>query len=139
MNRHEYKRMSQVHRIDCRLAPDVERGCSFLDGAQPDWFERIDIGTLEMANTHSCICGQVFLQRVIDQAGAYKCSDGYDYFVHEFDTNGVKLGFDIPSREYGDGCEPAHRYLAFAILATLWIEQIEKRRANAGTMFREDS
>ena len=67
----------------------VRNGARWLDENFPGWVDRIDLETLNLANSESCICGQVFEQKSnnsITSVGLYWSSDGYDYaFTHLFD------------------------------------------------------
>lgn len=38
----------------------VRRGVAVLDGYEPGWRARVDVGTLDMASYQLCVLGQVF-------------------------------------------------------------------------------
>lgn len=57
----------------------VARGAEWLDAVYPEWWTRIDLGTLELSDSCRCVLGQI----------AYLPGDGWE------DENGeVESGFD---------------------------------------------
>lgn len=47
-------------RTDPEIRARVQKGVALLDKEVPDWKERIDPGTLNVAASNSCILGQLF-------------------------------------------------------------------------------
>lgn len=98
----------------------VEAGAEFLDKKKPGWHKLIDISELDIESGNSCICGQVFLNEVMnvndihtkwadehyhihtdeffdddDEPPMY--DDGYDYAVAEIigsENSSQSLGFN---------------------------------------------
>ena len=64
------------------IAQRVQNGCRWLDENFPGWEERIDIHTLDLANGHQCICGQVFAEEARDNK--WSGHHGFDYAYSNF-------------------------------------------------------
>lgn len=157
MNEHDIRMMRD-------LMANVERGAKFLDSfdeLDTPWYNKIDITNLNIADGNSCIAGQIFMNHL----GNSFYSDGHfdsgytflveHYFDHDYE-DAAYYGFNIhpdvlasnDDLDYGDESRyewiyemsyfstinPASMY---EFLATEWITQIEKRKANAGEMLND--
>lgn len=73
----------------------VSLGVAWLDGAEPDWREKVDVEQLDIGSARQCIGGQVFEGR------GEHC--GYCHLVTLLDMNErLGYGFEI-GEEIGEG------------------------------------
>lgn len=86
----------------------VARGAQYLDQVQPDWWRRIDVGTLALNSCSVCVVGQLF--------GSY-------YWTAEHDLDGIAFGFSKCANDGGDR--------VWACLKDAWIEVIADRHSLA--------
>lgn len=114
----------------------VERGARLLDEIAPGWETRINLETLDLESTYSCICGQLFAENgrtsELSQGPSFYQS-GFDWFACTLYEQGAawakalgakahtsQFGFDIEAEEYEE-------------LQDAWIDLI-KDRFNSGTL-----
>lgn len=83
----------------------VATGAALLDKINPNWYTRIDSGSLDLLSTRYCVLGQIY--------GSY--SKGLDELY--IDTGGYSQGFII------------FRFWNHLKIEELWREQIATRRA----------
>jgi len=76
------------HEMDY-LQERVRAGAAWLDGVDPSWRERIDLGRLQLAECCECILGQLYG----NYAGGL---DALRESLDDWDTEGSDLGFDYP-------------------------------------------
>lgn len=107
------------------MVKNVDYGARRLDRFEPGWWRQIDLGTLELDSTRSCICGQLFSAR----AETY-CEDGFEYVVagrhRSFTGNPEHYGFDAPDAYDGAGSLMA----MYRALDGLWTLAIKDRFEN---------
>lgn len=135
---------------------NVARGAAWLDDIDSGWYKKIDISQLDISSGESCICGQVFLDKVneINIDEDYFCYDnGFEYahadLLEGDPTAAVLLGFAARDHiRHNDNMNPdivalndlvksptfKDVYAQFEYLATEWIIHIQKRLANEGEM-----
>jgi hypothetical protein len=136
------------------LIGNVTRGAEWLDEINPKWYLNIDIGYLDLSDSSSCICGQIFCEDALtlanedDDGYIHYFENGYEYALSKFFDNkeieAIAHGFqavtNYSAREirYYKGEEvdlnkilespfynrPAHQY---EFLAWEWIRQINLR------------
>lgn len=121
----------------------VARGAGWLDQRYPDWWNKIDLGTLEVSNCHMCVLGQVYtgciptrernqiLAQVLGRTPQQVTLDsipGYDVLsaYYELGELAIGLGFAIgwPLRFFS----PKEEYAA---LTDEWTRVIISRRLEA--------
>jgi hypothetical protein len=76
--------------IGMELTPEqaVRNGAEWLDKVYPEWWSRVDLGTLNIDDGETCICGQVF------DADDRVCSTGYLFICNISDrVIGPETGF----------------------------------------------
>lgn len=130
------------------LEKRVETGAAWLDQEFPDWYTRIDIETLKISSGSSCICGQLFVDKVLRQTDPvlYRAlaerdalteedtiHDGFGYFTaHYTDLDAESMGFIFIGESDLD-CEVNvwGSYTQFDYLGACWVRQIEQRKAEA--------
>jgi len=128
--------MDQRQEILAILEETVLHGALMLDEHDEDWFTKIDTENLVMSDGSACICGQLFM----DKMGEW--SNGFEWAIHNLDelrnSQGRTFGFAPHMMVYDDKYDrfwTEHgSNLSWEMLAMCWIEQIEKRKANAGLM-----
>lgn len=105
----------------------VARGVDWLDENVPDWAERVEVKTLEMASPCRCVLGQVF-----------SAANTYDKTHHIGDPTGYDLGLDLAydqdpveftSKWAEDRGFDGETDAEFAALGIAWTKAIEARRA----------
>ena len=78
----------------------VQNGMTVLDQYDPEWFNKINLDTLELSGCHKCILGQLFYDQWYNEE--HHCADpfGYGKMTLGIDVS-FNLGFDIrsPSRK----------------------------------------
>ena len=102
--------------------PHVERGAALLDERRPRWWERIDIGRLDIRSPENCILGQVFEEEERAE-GPRRGSTPYDYGCEVLNLKcmeAIEHGFFTILRHHRD---KEH----WDTLRGLWIEAIEER------------
>lgn len=87
----------------------VDRGARFLDSIIPDWFNRIDIDSLNMMSMEYCIIGNL-----VDLEEEPVPALAYDRFIEEHSISEFEMGFNT----YGN----------FGLLGDVWIDEIMKRK-----------
>ena len=92
------------------IAKRVARGAALLDEKQPGWWQRIDLGALDIYSCHFCVLGQL------------RAFDGEEL---DFDPD---YGFDAPEFP-GFLSNHSARMQSYADLTAAWCELIESRRA----------
>jgi len=151
-----------MNRADMRMAQElsenVERGAKFLDklnlGDVP-WYNQINTSEIDLSSGTECIAGQLFMDHVLESLYSY--DHGFHYMVEEYfegETDvaaycGFNLHPDVltlmsdSDDEAVKSCEwlgklnffAIHRsYVMYEYIAEEWVYQIEKRRANDGSM-----
>lgn len=82
------------------MAERVNRGIEWLDEVAPEWRDRIDLRTLDLADYHWCVIAQV--------AGG-EFVKGWEALNGDLSSNDrerqTMLGFDISRNEYYEGSE----------------------------------
>lgn len=78
-----------------QVAERVEAGAEFLDKKKPGWHQLVNIGQLDLASGHSCICGQVFIEEVMHANRIYEkwLDDNYDP-IDEFWADEAPINYD---------------------------------------------
>lgn len=136
---------------DTKMMTRVENGAAWLDSVKPNWYLEINIQSLDIASGEQCICGQVFMNEVLQLEDEYEDSryeHGYDYAVYALLRNSAAtgdayrkasdLGFNtaVPNPEVSrfkdevsDRQRLAWERWEWDLLASEWILQIEKRVA----------
>jgi hypothetical protein len=67
------------------IAERVSNGARWLDENFPGWMDRIDLDTLDLSSSESCICGQVFEKQAVQAQMSgrvfheYDVPSGYDF------------------------------------------------------------
>lgn len=91
-----------------RLSAAVTRGAELLDGVQPDWFESVSLGTIDLANGNNCICGQVFADAATElirgrrgREIAEESDSGYD-LIAAYSNEFLELDVDNQAPIEGD-------------------------------------
>jgi len=87
------------------LVESAKRGAEVLDRIDPEWYEKINTGRLDMSLYSSCILGQLY---------------GNDF------NGGAILGFALPTYP-GPTFDPEREAL-WNQLTDAWINEIESRR-----------
>jgi hypothetical protein len=117
------------------LEEKVNNGAKLLDNIRPEWFNEINIDGLDIRCIENCICGQLFMEEAqLLMEGSDDMlwfESGYHYAVENLQINARQNGFCLPEG-MSDG--DTFNDQAWESLAIVWIEKIEKRRAEAGTM-----
>lgn len=133
----------------------VLRGAAWLDEVMPDWFERIDLDELNLADECWCVLGQIVSDVTSEQLTEEGSDWHHDYWTVVCDrystldekreylpvaglvpmvmTNAVAVqrGFQVCAKRWGDGYEINHDLMAsidYDHLTDLWRAQIERRR-----------
>lgn len=134
----------------------VKAGARWLDECFPGWESRINLKTLELSNSSSCICGQVFQEEARKISGYSYASDNLFSEANSWITAlvGIKPGspnteqnddrvwalyerIDRVSKALGFNCGSITNarwqrqaiYVDFDELQTAWVELLQ-RRAN---------
>ena len=101
----------------------VQKGIDLLDSKLPDWYERIDLDQLDMANINQCILGQI--GQLFPVLGDYMLS-GLEYLgIRKLSYSLSAYGFDVSHEAYSTNPEQA-----YGELLRYWIEVINERRNN---------
>lgn len=138
---------------DTKMMARVEDGAAWLDSVKPNWYLEVNIQSLDISSGEQCICGQVFMNEVLQSEQAldeYEDSfyeHGYDYAVYALLNNGdtgyayrkaSDFGFNIAivtpeTSSFNAGLSDRQRRnrerWEWDLLASEWILQIEKRVA----------
>lgn len=102
------------------IAERVAAGAAFLDEHDPGWWERINLGRLDLNDTCNCVLGQAFAD---ESEWANRCYDsGYDY---------ARARFDLPARGAPLGFDTTDDYEPYEPLAAEWTRVITGRRSPA--------
>lgn len=126
------------------MIANVERGAAWLDSINPDWYVSINLENLDLSNSETCICGQIFcedaLQLALDSECEYGFDNGYEYALNTYfdgrETEAIRHGFQAMTNYTAkvDGLEdiiyaPMYRNpnLQYEFLAWQWIRQISIR------------
>jgi hypothetical protein len=99
------------------IAERVARGAALLDEREPGWWERIDLGRLDLSSPCRCVLGQ--LNTDLDRPYFPKWTDILERFgvgLRDEFTHGFNVG--------GGGTDAQ-----FANLTAAWRELIEARRS----------
>lgn len=102
-----------LYKMECTIKARVERGIKLLDEKIPDWFNKIDVETLNMSDSSKCIIGQLLAS--------------YDNYYH--------LGI----KDFGGTCWYGFNSYTYMVaysnewkeLDKEWINQINQRRNSA--------
>jgi hypothetical protein len=100
------------------IAERVARGAALLDEREPGWWQRIDLGALDMDEPCECVLGQLATDKQVDWRRAWPL------ICNQFD---VRASFWVADDE-----RPSDVDLGFTgppNLGEFWRELIEKRRA----------
>ena len=106
----------------------VERGAVLLDElVNENWWERIDIPTLDMACGEHCILGQLFDSDPLIYQDGNMAADGYDAGLQRLgigsgnaaEDHGFECHHDVGMAEHND---------EYRWLQVRWRQLIEKRR-----------
>ncbi|HEY3924762.1 MAG TPA: hypothetical protein VGL75_09375 [Acidothermaceae bacterium] len=86
-------------KIEAEADRRVALGAALLDGALPDWAQRIDLGKLDVSDTDTCVLGQLFAERNEERSlvGARFCDSNYKVGLTVLGLTGevsVQHGFD---------------------------------------------
>lgn len=104
----------------------TERGAAFLDEKHPGWWQRIDLGALDIASRCGCIVGQ--LAGLTNDRGL-----AYEWAIKEVGVgyrDEVLMGFEArATRELGAHNEAIDA--EYAALTEAWRDLIAGRRAAA--------
>ncbi len=116
----------------------VERGAKLLDSVDTDWFNAIDISSLNLHDPWQCICGQLFVgkigQKYTVNGSQREYESGFDYAskniyaIMDDESMGGDYGFNFKGtfiHAFGSG------WSEWEYLAQEWAMQIEKRIANS--------
>lgn len=138
---------------DTKMMARVEDGAAWLDSVKPNWYLEVNIQSLDISSGEQCICGQVFMDEVLQSEQAldeYEDSfyeHGYDYAVYALLSNAYTddayrkasdFGFNIAASnsevslfkaEVSDRQRLHWERWEWDLLASEWILQIEKRVA----------
>ncbi len=91
-----------VRAVETEIANVVDKGETFLNEREPDWWKRISIPDLDMTRGHACICGQLFMDKVTAWDEVDYIGDGYEYasqkVLPENDREGETMGFVLPPK-----------------------------------------
>lgn len=49
-----------AHPLECRYRRRVDRGARLLDAKRPDWYDRVNLLTLDMGSRGYCVVGQLY-------------------------------------------------------------------------------
>lgn len=122
------------------LIKRVRLGAEWLDERQPDWWQRINIDTLNLVLPRQCVLGQ--LSRQLVGKSANYCyvvlrrdfRDGCTWapdlkHLGLIESEAIDLGFQVGEYGWTDG----DLGLSYAALNDAWREQILDRRIAAGT------
>lgn len=133
------------------LEPNVKRGAQFLDETEPNWYRIINVGTLEMSHTTSCVVGQTFgwdaginqLERWLDEPvwsedGEWLGVDSSDLVIeHGFDIDQDAVTEPFTSFLLMDGTRVVRQDgstqargvmdVAWEVLEVLWVNEIKAR------------
>lgn len=104
-------------RLSVELASErVARGAAYLDGVAPQWWRRIDVGTLNLSGCYACVLAQTYGMEYCDAASRA----GVRWYWNdesELPVQAQRLGFfalDV-ARDWED-------------LQDAWIAEIARRR-----------
>lgn len=81
---------------------NASRGAALLDEIKPNWFELIDLATLDIDDPNRCVLGQVFSQEAEDTG----LTTGFSYYEREapmnvfFSDHGFLHNTDYPDWVY---------------------------------------
>jgi hypothetical protein len=130
------------------MAANVARGAKWLDGINPHWFLQISTTELNLADTDSCICGQIFcedaLATAVEDDEGYVCyyDNGYEFALAQYfdgqEMEVIKHGFQaLTSYSYRSDEDNLGQILdsafysnpprQYEFLAYEWIIQINSR------------
>lgn len=103
--------MNETEKI---LRENARRGVQLFDQKKPGWGQRIDLGKLSMESFCDCAIGQMF-----HNYSEGLIALGLEYRNYEEIDYGFELPRDCLEREEG-----------WALLDSIWKEEITKRRTN---------
>jgi len=98
-----------------QMMPAVEKGMALLDEKQPGWMHFINLASLDLGNSVSCVLGQIY--------GTY--GEGLDHvFGSDSDV------FDVQYQDHGfvlheDGMGGIETGVEYDHLTSVWHDQIE--------------
>lgn len=124
----------------------VKRGARMWDEKVPDWFEQIDINTLDMAEGCSCIVGQIGSRQVnldrlwhrsrkpdFERAGVYTSVVNrlFPNNRHRTYEQEVLHGFNSAGEHYSVFYAGRRVRVSYPELHLAWLHEIETRRVKA--------
>lgn len=134
----------------------IDRGMKTMDDhfGSPEWVAKIDLEALDLSLSTSCVCGQLFEMEAKewgkqkDISSSY--STGYEWalqYIMEDEADAAANGFMLTDPgyltililkynglTYSDAVERFKFKEAWGMFTDMWIERIEKRRAELGLM-----
>lgn len=110
-------RYELVLRMDLQIDQRIELGAQFLDEHVPDWYDQIDIESLDIRCSHACAIGQIF--------GSFN-RDAHKLGLNPQGREVIELGFAASLADEERDCE-AECYL----LTSAWKGAIMERRSKA--------
>lgn len=121
--------MTDIATLVSPLAPPrerVARGAAQLDETRPGWFRDVDLETLAVDDTESCVLTQLYgsFSEGVNALGLRHLCCARCESRAEGTTSDADLGFDV---FYGR--EDARE--SFTVLNEAWRDEIEHRRGNA--------
>jgi hypothetical protein len=136
----------KIAKMEHDIQKAVINGANYLDDRQPGWYTRINLDNLDLWESNCCILGQLFMKEAIQCEYANGYEWAIDHFIEPDPFAGVKLhpkakaGAIRMERENLLGFNFPHELVEdqalWSMLGEMWIVQIEKRKANSGTMLK---
>jgi hypothetical protein len=132
----------KLARMEHKMQEAVNSGAKWLDEYDHDWYTMINLSTLDLAEGACCVLGQVFETEAAESNTYYE--DGFAFVQQTMFTYSMRMadeqrqdfqyGFNLPSSLANP--ESFSENHCMSLLTEMWIEQVEKRRANDGSIWR---
>lgn len=105
---------------------NVLRGADWLDEVRPEWYQLVDIDTLQMSDSGNCILGQVFREEAAEAAenGETFSPSGWEYAPPML----IQDGYDWVWAQENATFLTSHAFVFWG--HDEWVEQINARLIN---------
>lgn len=102
------------------LAENVARGAQLLDTRVPNWFNTLDLDTLDLYSCDACVIGQLYTEFA---DGISALTGSHDF--RERSAFATTHGFDL----FREARSERAVYAGFKVLRDLWVTEILTRQA----------